>query len=134
MAEGTFTTPDEKGKEGKKEPLLREEKPLRIEPKKVESVQKSTSPAAGSGKPVEVSPRETMKMKEEKKIISPKMADTKLGASLKTEGKRSRCLTVLFVLSLIFVGATVGLLLLPIFSSSIPTFLTPLINFADKLL
>ncbi len=134
MAEGTFTTPDEKGKEEKKGSLLREEKPLRIEPKKVESVQKSTSPAAGPGKPMEVSPRETMKMKEEKKFISPKIAETKLGASIKTEGKRSRCLTVLFVLSLILVGATIGLLLLPIFSSSIPAFLTPLINFADKLL
>lgn len=137
MSEGTLSAPDEKGKEDKKEkkePLLGDEKPLRIEPRKVEAVQKSTSPMAEPEKPVEVSPRETMKMKEEKTFISPKGSKTELGASLKTETKRSPFFRYLFVLSLILVGAAVGLLLLPIFSSSIPTFLTPLINFADKLL
>ncbi len=137
MAEGTLSAPDEKEKEEKrekKEPLLGDAKPLRIEPRKVEAVQKSISPAAEPGKPIEVSPRETMKMKEEKKFIHSEGVKTELGAPLKTEVKRSPFFRCLFVLSLILVGAAVGLLLLPIFSSSIPTFLTPLINFADKLL
>ena len=145
MAEGTLMTPDENGKKEKKKPFLVDEKPLRIEPKKVEEVQKSTSPAAEPEKPIEISPREAIKkpieaspretvIKKEKKFISPKLAETKLGAPLKTEGKSSPLFRVLFVLSLIFVGVTIGLLLLPIFRSSIPTFLTPLIHFADKLL
>ena len=132
MAEETFTAPDDKGRKEKIGSLLREEKPLRIEPKKVKPVQKSTSPVAGQEKSLEVSPRETIKKKEEKTLIPPGVAATKLGP--KAEGKRSPFFRCLFVLSLIFVGAAVGLLLLPIFKNSIPSFLTPLINFADKLL
>lgn len=134
MNEEPFSSQDEKEK-GKKEGeklSLGEAKPLRIEPKEAKLVQKDIPPATGAEKPIEVAPKETMKKKEEKMVISPKLPETRKEMPLKTEGKSSPFFKFLFVLSLVFMAVAVGLLLLPLLNISIPPFLTSAINFVSS--
>ncbi len=118
---------DDKDKRKEKEPLLREERPLRIEPGEVKSGPKDIPLTIEPKKPTEISPKETLEKKEET-VVPPVSAKAKIGISPKTKGKSSPFFRFLFILSFAFMALALGLLLLPLLDISIPPFLNSIIN------
>ncbi len=74
MVGKTLPDGDAKNKREGKNLLLREEKPLRIEPKEVKPVPKDISTTAESDKPTAVVPKEAGEKKEDKAISPPGLA------------------------------------------------------------
>ncbi len=114
-----------KDKKEEKKPLLREGGALRIEPKRTTGLKPKELN--------EVPSRETVEGQEEA-IVPPRLAGA--GTEMpfkKTKGKHRPFFRFLFILSLIFMMVTAGLLLLPILDISIPDFLTPAVEFVNKL-
>ncbi|MCD5397422.1 hypothetical protein LR003_00610 [candidate division NPL-UPA2 bacterium] len=130
MTEETFPDQDEKDKM-EEEPLLREEKPFRIEPGEVKSVPEDiplVPPVIEPKKPTEISLKEMLEKKEEV-VVSPVPGQAKVEILPKTEGKSSPFFSSLFILSFIFMATALGLLLLPFLNIPIPPFLNSIINF-----
>lgn len=123
---------EKKGKTEETKPLIVNEEPLRLEPKEVKPAPGDIPPVIKPKRPLKVSPKGAPEREEDRAKVSGKLPETEIGAPLKRERKSSPFFKLLFILSLAFMAAAVGLLLLPLLNVPIPAFLTAAIDLVSR--
>ncbi len=139
--EPSLLTPEaEKPSEEGKVLPLGEAEPIRIEPKETKPLEETTE-IKEEERPEEtieiIEPEEDAKeeLKEEPSIPPDKPAKAEVAPPKEVEKqmKSSPLFSFLFMLSLLFILAAIGILLLPILKVPIPSFLKPALQFANKI-